>query len=445
MNIGLSDTEDDGLTLGSLFDGIAGFPLAAGRHSIKTVWTSEIEPNCIDIARRHFPDAVNLGDITRIKGGEIPVVDIISFGSPCQDLSVAGQQAGLSGSRSGLFLEAVRIIREMRAETNGEYPKYIIWENVAGAFSSNKGEDFRRVLEEITESNIPMPASGKWAAAGMVGVRGPGGELRTTAWRRLDAQFWGVPQRRKRVYLVCDFRGGDAGQILFECESLLGYPGTGTEAPEGSPADLENSAAGTDSGGLAEEPDGQLTLDFGRTADRIYINAKKSVTLMGRAGGGGGKTGLYLLPVYTIAGNVIGRDAKHGGNQLGINQDVAPTLTGVDRHVVAYAQSGYAEFKEGRVGTIKKCGGGYGGGSETLVATIERIAAVVKYRVRRLMPIECERLNGFPDGWTRYGASGKEISDNARYMALGNSIAVPCAERVFIGIIEAEKEERTGK
>lgn len=164
-----------GLTLGSLFDGIAGFPLAASRQGIETIWTSEIEENCIDISTKHFPQAIRLGDITKINGAEIPPVDIISFGSPCQDLSVAGKQAGLSGSRSGLFLEAVRIIREMRAETNGEYPKYIIWENVAGAFSSNKGEDFRRVLEEITESNIPMPASGKWAAAGMVGVRGPGG------------------------------------------------------------------------------------------------------------------------------------------------------------------------------------------------------------------------------------------------------------------------------
>lgn len=182
-----------------------------------------------------------------------------------------------------------------------------------------------------------------------------------------------------------------------------------------------------------------MKLDFGRTADRIYINAKKSVTLMGRAGGGGGKTGLYLLPVYTIAGNVIGRDAKHGGNQLGINQDVAPTLTSTDRHAVAYTQSGYAEFKEG-VGTIKKSRGAAGGGSETLAVIIERIAAAVKYRVRRLTPLECERLDGFPDYWTRYGASGREMSDNARYMALGNSIAVPCAERVFIGIIKAERE-----
>lgn len=165
------------LTLGSLFDGIAGFPLAAQRTGIKTVWISEIEPNCIDISQKHFPDALNLGDITGINGAEIPPVDIISFGSPCQDLSVAGKQTGLDGSRSGLFMEAVRIIREMRVETDGKYPKYIIWENVAGAFSSNKGEDFRRVLEEITESNIPMPASGKWASAGMVGIKAAGGSI----------------------------------------------------------------------------------------------------------------------------------------------------------------------------------------------------------------------------------------------------------------------------
>lgn len=428
------------MTLGSLFDGIAGFPLAARRQGIKTVWVSEIEPNCIDIAKRHFPEALQLGDITQIDGAKIPVVDIISFGSPCQDLSVAGKQTGLDGSRSGLFMEAVRITREMREKTNGQYPKYIIWENVAGAFSSNKGEDFRRVLEEITQSNISMPKSGKWATAGMVG-------------------------------------NGRAGQILFECESMLGYHSQGGAEKQGNSGNSKNSLTGTDCRGMAEDADGQMKLDFGRTADKIYINAKTSVTLMGNAGGGGGKTGLYLLPVYTIAGNVIGRNEKNGGHQLGVNQDIAPTLTGADRHAVAYAagflpkagakaggigyteeasptlmsqhrpavvygytQSGYGEFKEG-VGTLKKSRGAAGGGSETLAVIMERIAAAVKYRVRRLTPLECERLDGFPDEWTRYGASGKEMSDNARYMALGNSIAVPCAERVFIGIKKAESEE----
>ena len=431
------------MTLGSLFDGIAGFPLAARRQGIKTVWVSEIEPDCIDIAKRHFPEALQLGDITQIDGAKIPVVDIISFGSPCQDLSVAGRQAGLDGSRSGLFMEAVRITREMREKTNGQYPKYIIWENVAGAFSSNKGEDFRRVLEEITQSNISMPKSGKWATAGMVGNEGTGGgDVQCTAWRLLDAQFWGVPQRRKRIYLVNDFGNGRAGQILFECESVLGYHSQGGAEEQGNSGNSENSLTGTDCRGMAEDADGQMKLDFGRTADRIYINAKTSVTLMGNAGGGGGKTGLYLLPVYTIAGNVIGRNEKNGGHQLGVNQDIAPTLMSQHRPAVVYGytQSGYGEFKEG-VGTLKKSRGAAGGGSETIAVIMERIAAAVKYRVRRLTPLECERLDGFPDEWTRYGASGKEMSDNARYMALGNSIAVPCAERVFIGIKKAESEE----
>lgn len=161
-----------GLTLGSLFDGIAGFPLAAAGVGIKTVWTSEIEPNCIEIAARHFPEAKQLGDITKLNGADLDPVDIISFGSPCQNLSTAGNQKGLDGEKSQLFFEAVRVIDEMRCATNGKYPKYIIWENVAGAFSSNKGQDFRRVLEEITKTNIPMPDSGRWAAAGMVRSRG---------------------------------------------------------------------------------------------------------------------------------------------------------------------------------------------------------------------------------------------------------------------------------
>ena len=160
------------LTLGSLFDGIAGFPLAAVRHGIKPVWGSEIEPDCVDITEKHFPDMRQLGDITKISGADIPQVDIISFGSPCQNLSVAGNGKGLAGEASQLFFEAVRIIDEMRCATDGQYPKYAVWENVAGAFSSNKGRDFQKVLEEITKTDIPMPDSGRWAKAGMVGSRG---------------------------------------------------------------------------------------------------------------------------------------------------------------------------------------------------------------------------------------------------------------------------------
>jgi len=213
------------LTLGSLFDGIGGFCYAAGIPSgidtgctIKPLWAAEVEPNCIDITRYRFKDVMHVGSVTELKGDEIQPVDIITFGSPCQDLSIAGKRKGLKGNRSGLFIHAIRIIREMRLATNGQYPTFIIWENVPGAFSSNGGEDFRAVLEKVTNANIPMPASGKWATAGMV----RGGEV-DTAWRILDAQYWGVPQRRKRIYLIGDFGGQRAGEILFKSESVLGY------------------------------------------------------------------------------------------------------------------------------------------------------------------------------------------------------------------------------
>ena len=215
------------LTLGSLFDGIAGFPYAAEQFGIETLWTSEIEPAPCEISKHRFPSAIQLGDVTKINGAEIPPVDIISFGSPCQDMSIAGNRAGLEGERSNLFHEAVRIIREMRDKTNEEYPTYAIWENVPGAFSSNKGEDFRRVLEEITETEIPLPQGGKWAESGLVELSD-----RSVAWRVLDAQYWGVPQRRKRIYLVADLRGKRAAEILFKCESVSGDTSEGGETRE---------------------------------------------------------------------------------------------------------------------------------------------------------------------------------------------------------------------
>lgn len=234
------------LTLGSLFDGIGGFCYAAyltGR--IKPIWAAEIEQSCIDITRYRFPEVMHVGSVTELKGDEIQPVDIISFGSPCQDLSIAGQRKGLKGNRSGLFMEAIRIIEEMRLATNGKYPTFIIWENVPGAFSSADGADFRAVLEKVTKASIPMPASGRWANAGMV----RGGEV-DAAWRVLDAQFWGVPQRRKRIYLIGDFGGQRAGEILFKSESVLGYTPKSKEQKQeiaGQFADsvrTENSRAG---------------------------------------------------------------------------------------------------------------------------------------------------------------------------------------------------------
>jgi DNA (cytosine-5)-methyltransferase 1 len=212
------------MKLGSLFDGIGGFPLSATYCGIEPVWASEIEPAPVSITKRNFPKMKHLGDITKINGAEVEPVDIITFGSPCQDLSVAGKRAGLKHedkgddetTRSGLFMEAVRIIKEMRVATNEVYPTVAVWENVPGAFSSNKGEDFQTVLEEICkvkDSNavVPRPEKGKWADAGYIVADGF-----SIAWRILDAQFWGVPQRRRRIYLVADFAGQRAAEILFE-------------------------------------------------------------------------------------------------------------------------------------------------------------------------------------------------------------------------------------
>ena len=223
--------QENTMTLGSLFDGIGGFPFAGLLNGIIPVWASEIEPFPIAITKIRFPDMLHFGDITKLKGSELPPVDIITGGSPCQDLSVAGQRAGLTGERSGLFMEQIRIVKEMRGadERNGRAahavrPRYMVWENVPGAFSSGNpyGEDFRVVLEETARIadgglSIPRPPGGVWKPAGSIL-----GDQFSIAWRVLDAQYWGIPQRRRRIFLVADFNGHSAEKILFEQDSLFG-------------------------------------------------------------------------------------------------------------------------------------------------------------------------------------------------------------------------------
>lgn len=223
------------LTLGSLFDGSGGFPLGGLISGIAPVWASEIEPFPIRVTTKRLPFMKHYGDVSKMDGGSIEPVDIITFGSPCQDMSIVGKREGLDGNRSGLFYEAVRIIKEMRCATNGKYPRYIVWENVPGAFSSNKGEDFRCVLESvcrIADETVSVPSVKKWQSAGSIV-----GDGYSVAWRVLDAQYWGVPQRRKRIYLVADFAGGSAGKILFESEGVSGYSAEGFRAWQGAAAD----------------------------------------------------------------------------------------------------------------------------------------------------------------------------------------------------------------
>jgi len=210
------------LKLGSLFDGSGGFPLGGMLAGITPVWASEVEPFAVRVTTKRIPFMKHYGDISAMDGGKIEPVDIITFGSPCQDMSVAGKRSGLDGSRSSLFYEAVRIIKEMRSATNGKYPRYIVWENVPGAFSSNGGRDFKAVLEAvigIVEENAEVPSpEGGWPYADL--YLGDGWSV---AYRTLDAQFWGVPQRRRRIFLVADFAGGSAPDVLFKSEGLSGY------------------------------------------------------------------------------------------------------------------------------------------------------------------------------------------------------------------------------
>lgn len=485
------------ITLGSLFDGIGGFPLCAEISGVKPVWAAEVDAACVAITRQHFPDMLHLGDVSKICGAEIPPVDIITFGSPCQDVSVAGKRKGIKHkdkgdeetTRSGLFFEAIRIIYEMREATNGRYPTFIVWENVPGAFASNNGHDFRTVLEEITKTDIPMPASGKWATAGMV----RGGEV-DTAWRVLDAQYWGVPQRRKRIYLIGDFGGQRAGEILFKSESLLGYtPKSKEQRAETAGQPTDSIRAESSRGGAV------LGLDFAHADSVVRTFTDKTPTLVQNMGRGGGQTPCVMYEekrsVIPLRDEVTRNKASNG---LGVGKvgGPCPTLTTADVHSVfyeAYQHHGYREsntsgtltteqnstirgdtplvvrtdkrafeenqhggYRETQInGTLRAAGGSYGGGSETIVTEkqqtkenipskpksikdiLKKAVQKVVYIIRRLIPVECERLQGYPDDWTRYGADGNEIADTARYKAIGNSICVFCAERVYLGILDA--------
>ena len=247
------------LTLGSLFDGSGGFPLASILAGIDPVWASEVEPFAVRVTTKRLPGMIHYGDVSALSGADLPPVDIITFGSPCQDMSIAGRRAGLDGERSGLFHQAIRIIREMREKTNGEYPRYCVWENVPGAFSSNGGADFKAVLEAVIgvkepTAQVPPPGKNGWPYADV--YLGDGWSV---AYRLLDAQFWGVPQRRARIFLVADFGGKRAGDILFKSEGLSGYSAAGFQAWERAARDPE-TGSGT-AGGLCLNDQGGERMD----------------------------------------------------------------------------------------------------------------------------------------------------------------------------------------
>ena len=294
--------KQNNLTLGSLFDGSGGFPLGGLLAGITPVWSSEIEPFPVRVTTKRFPHMKHYGDISVLNGAELPPVDIITFGSPCQDMSVAGKRSGLDGSRSSLFYEAIRIIKEMRGATDGKYPRYIVWENVPGAFSSNKGQDFRAVLEEVCkvkDAEVSVPFPGKWENAGRIMGNGY-----SVAWRQFDAQFWGVPQRRKRIYLVADFAGGSAGKILFESEGLSGYSAEGFRSWQ--------TAAGTSAEGSGET--GSYSVDgYNSSVDEV------AATLGVNYGVSTGRNGVMVLN-------------DQGGNRMDVTEDMTCTLRAESHH-----------------------------------------------------------------------------------------------------------------
>lgn len=319
------------LTLGSLFDGIGGFPYAASFYGIRTLWASEIVPECISVAKRHFPDMEHVGDITKLHGGKLPPVDIITFGSPCQDLSVAsGKRMGLAGERSGLFLEAIRIIREMQEATNYEYPKFALWENVPGALSSSGRRDFKAVLEAFTKTEVPMPDSGHWANAGM--VRGRGTDL---AWCVYDAQYFGTAQRRRRIFLICDFRGTRAGKILFVPKSLSGYFAAGGTPRQGAAAYAQNciGATGTGiNGDSTQFSNGVIEILNDQGGDSLSVeNGGVSPTLRSQAHGN--------LPIAAYPRNSHAVCMATGQANAEIMEEASPTLVaGHDHPIVTHPQ-----------------------------------------------------------------------------------------------------------
>lgn len=424
----------------------------------------------------------HLGDITKINGAEIEAVDVITGGSPCQDLSIAGKRAGLAGARSGLFMEQVRIVKEMREHdrANGRTgdmvrPRFMVWENVPGAFSSNKGRDFAAVLEEIIRiaepeaPDIEVPEKG-WPTWG--GYHDEVGGRWSVAWRVHDAQYWGVPQRRRRISVVADFGGDTAGEILFERKSVSRHP-------------AESGAAGERLAGAAESGAGkteQCLTAWDCQSKRIFGTEGKSSTPQGGVGGGVNNPAIFcmatqqgganvrsddLAPTLTAAAGMSGNNQPivclndQGGNVMGVSHDVSGTLRAQEHgHQPSVLDMSHAcdvirdcgevsPSLQARMGT---CGNQVPlafafGRSDTLTesdvastqsarqgkSATDLVCAVVRTGmiVRRLTPMECERLQGFPDGWTDIGewrdSKGKlrKPSDSPRYKALGNSIALP--------------------
>ena len=368
--------ENNRLTLGSLFDGSGGFPLAGILAGVTPVWASEIEPFAIRVTTRRLPQVRHYGDVSSVSGAELPPVDIITFGSPCQDMSIAGKRSGLDGSRSSLFYEAIRIVKEMRCATNGEKPRFIVWENVPGAFSSNKGADFKAVLESVIGvaepcAEVPAPDQKGWPDADY--YLGDGWSV---AYRVLDAQGWGVPQRRKRIYLVADFAGQSAPKVLFESEGVSGYSAAGFRAWQRAASGAEGGAgAAGGSGGAVRSGGGIVLNDQGGAC----MDVSEDVTGTLRAQDHG-----HPPCVMEAAGFCTEHSAN--ARSIGYEEERSPTLRAgvvpaaiaLENHPtdsrVKIAEDGMVQTLPARMGT--------GGGNVPLLMETEEVKTPVTLKIR---------------------------------------------------------------
>ncbi len=500
----------DSLKLGSLFDGSGGFPLGGLLCGITPVWAAEIEPFPIRVTTKRLPQMKHLGDVCAINGAEIEPVDIITFGSPCTDMSCAGKRAGLGGKQSSLFYQAIRIIKEMRDATDGQYPRWICWENVVGAFSSNAGIDFKSVLDAVIGivepgAAVPMPAKNRWPYADV--YMGDGWSV---AYRTLDARYWGIPQRRKRIYLVADFGGRGAGQVLFESEGVSGYSAESFRAWQraagaasdcageagclclndqgGICMDISTDVSGTLRAQMAGHPPCILDLRTEHSAQAVvtlYENHPQdsrytgpltaAPTISGNYGTGGNNQPFVLRQPktydvrFTSEGtknarqNVYETEISHtidtGGNAPDSNQGGVAVVS--DSKTYSITPCSYMQVVEEQV--------------PTLTARDFKGPTMINRgcSVRRLIPGECAKLQGFPAWWCAgletenpteadisfwtevwethrraVGTSSRPKSrkqivkwlqspylDSAEYKMWGNGVPLPCVFFVLAGIV----------
>lgn len=389
----------------SLFTGVGGFDLGFERVGFTTVGQCEIDPYAARVLAHHWPAVPKHDDITTLDGMAFGPAEVITFGSPCQDLSIAGGRAGLGGERSGLFTEAMRFIREMQAATDNQYPQVVLWENVPGAYSSNGGEDFAAVLESMVGGEVERPR-GRWGNAGV--AFGPDG---SAEWRTLDSQHFGVAQRRRRVFVVYRPGAATAGEILLEPRGVRRDTQAGSQARSGYPGGAEASAGVHGVKGLARSV---TTKEGTRYDPEVETLLPEVMPTVCAAHGGKDASPAGLVPLTFKL-----RSGKEGGGKGYLDSPsraFTVTTTSHDQWLadpVAFRQKSSA--KAGlSVGTL----------APTLEAAEPQHAVAQGYRVRRLTPLEVERLQGFPDGFTAVGG----MADNHRYRFMGNAVTVPVAE-----------------